>query len=259
MGHMMTSNRNRRVPGLEKSGWLNTLEYSFLFNMNRVSTILVAPKKKFLNVTLKSLGNPVKGEVLKVSGMGVVTTYNNGAIGMVCMQVKGKHSLMCNRIEVAWKKLRNLKRVGVILPGFTEDWMRANQFPVRFSMYLLNDVEALGSFLGPMLRTIVPLNTIYAIAAPPRARAPPAKKRKRKKKTPPIDLDDMPERAIEPETCNREEETCTVCFDNKITHMCVPCTHYVLCGVCAHKLKDNGDGCPLCREAIKSFITPIQK
>jgi len=53
----------------------------------------------------------------------------------------------------------------------------------------------------------------------------------------------------------REEDTCAVCMDKKITHMCVPCTHFVMCGECAHKI----DECPLCREKITSFITPIQK
>lgn len=217
--------------------------------MRAVRVLLVSPKRAHFKHVVKAMGDPTKGTTHNVSGLGTVTTYPSCGVGFITMLTGGDRKQRCKRIEVAWKKYPQIKRIGVILPEFTEAWMRANGFAVRYNMYLLNDIIALRDFIGASIRDESKLSPIFTVV--------PKKTKKRKvpaATAPPLAIK---ERKVDIEPATTEETTCIVCMTNKITHMCVPCTHFLLCGVCAAKVKL--DGCPSCRKPITSFITPHTK
>jgi len=213
--------------------------------------LLVAPKQSYLNVVRKAMGGINTDIPRQVAGVGTVSVYPCG-VGVVAMQVKGDYKKMCERMEKAWQKFPQLTRMGVILPGFTEDWMRANQFQVRFTMYMLNDAHSLETFINnrALLQSPAQLDAIFRVAPP---------KRKRAKKVVAEKKLVIVEREVAPEEAEREEDACVVCFENKITHMCIPCSHFVLCGLCALQVKEDTNICPVCRGAIDTFATPIGK
>lgn len=222
--------------------------------MSNLKTLLVAPKQSYVNALRLAMGDvhPPR-TVQKVAGVGAIKVYGGGAFGIIAMQVKGDYKKMCDRMEKAWQKIPSLSRMAVVLPGFTEEWMRVNNYQVRFTMYLLNDVDSLVQFINNRALFTRPssLDAIFQVRPP---------KAKRQKKTPPLPAGGaIIQREIAPEEAEREEDACAVCFEHKITHMCIPCSHFVLCGVCAAQVKEDKAICPVCRAPIESYATPIGK
>lgn len=215
--------------------------------MNTLKVLLVSPKLSYLNAIKRAAGvdDEERPKVLKVSGIGSIRLIGSRGLGLISMQVKGDYKKMCDRMDKAWKKFTSLDRMGVILPGFTEDWMRNNDYYVRFTMYFLNDRTAVEQFVSPAITWKNPntLEDIFKVPGPPK---------KRRKSV-------LVAREIPVEEAEREEDTCAVCFENKITHMCIPCSHYVLCGLCAIQIQTDKPVCPVCRNKIASFATPIGK
>lgn len=217
--------------------------------MSSLRYLLVAPKLSYLNRVKDAMGEDVKPISSKtVANVGSIKMFPGG-LGMVAMQVKGDYAKMCERMEAAWLKYPRLERMGVILPGFTDQWMREHNFVVRFSMYMLNAKQDLVQFIHNRRLLVRPekLDDIYKV---------PKKRKRQEKKT---TTNDFVERNIAPEEAKREEDACVVCCDNKITHMCMPCSHYVMCGVCAAQVKEDKPLCPMCRTKIQGYVTPIMK
>ena len=222
--------------------------------MNTLKVLLVSPNVYYLKAIQRAAGVVEKPKVLKVSGIGSISLIGNKGLGLISMQVKGDYKKMCDRMEKAWIKFTSLDRMGVILPGFTEEWMRNNNYYVRFTMYFLNDRTAVEQFVSPAIiwKDTNTLEDIFKVSGPP-------KKRRKKNHPSLLTKKALVAREIPVEEAEREEDTCVVCFENKITHMCVPCSHYVLCGLCAIQIQTDKPVCPVCRNEIASFATPIGK
>ena len=219
--------------------------------------MLISPKTNYLKCVLRAAGNPVKRGSITKAGIGTISIYGAlSDVGFVSMQVKGDYKKMCARMEKAWVKLTNLTSMGVILPGFTDEWMRQQGYVVRFSMYFLNQQVDLEQFISVKL----PLTQAHELTRIFRLlpAAAPAQPKKRKK-APLAKGMVLKERKVDVEEAKRDEEACLVCMDMKITHMCLPCQHFVMCGTCADTIKDDKSICPVCRHSIDAFATPIGK
>jgi hypothetical protein len=50
------------------------------------------------------------------------------------------------------------------------------------------------------------------------------------------------------------EICCCICLVNKVTHICLPCSHFNLCQICSDTLKQsNLIKCPLCKAVVKEI------
>jgi hypothetical protein len=61
-----------------------------------------------------------------------------------------------------------------------------------------------------------------------------------------------PFEAKKKEIAKKEEDLCVICMDSSMTHIMVPCGHYVACGPCSEKITNNP--CPICRKPISTTM-----
>lgn len=56
----------------------------------------------------------------------------------------------------------------------------------------------------------------------------------------------------------REKQQCQICCDRQRDCIIIPCNHFLYCGPCVTRLRENGSFCPVCRGNILGEILPIQ-
>jgi len=55
-------------------------------------------------------------------------------------------------------------------------------------------------------------------------------------------------------TSDLEEDTCKICYSEKITTVILDCGHMVACKDCGDALIKSGKGCPMCNQPIVKII-----
>ena len=224
-----------------------------------VRKLLVSPRTAHTNRLLRAFtGNADREQAFSLSGVGTgYWLHKIRGLAVVTMNHKGNYKQQSSRIRKAYRKLPSLGSVGVIYPGTLERYMRGQPLlgGVPDSLYFLTSAEYTRIFTGvPDIPHPASIDAVFAVPAPPRA-----KKRAAAAPAPPDVLSGVKARVVEAEVVEDEQEAereaCAVCMENRITHMCLPCTHFVLCGVCSSQLAD----CPVCRQKVQKYLTPIRK
>ena len=177
-------------------------------------------------------------EKKKHSGVG--TIYESLYFGFVVMASRLDSNKLCRRMHKAATILDYQQVVVIHYDNITYDTFRTNHLSVPLKMFIIDDRMALNGFMAPYGFF---LNEVDDGIFHKRKRTP--KKRK------------LLKREIKVEQADKDEDCCVICFDNKITHMFIPCMHFQFCGPCSEQIKK--DPCPICRVKIESVATPIMR
>ena len=173
----------------------------------------------------------------KYSGVG--TIYESSDFGFVVMASRVDNNKLCRRMHKAATAL-NYAQVAIIkYENITYDTFRVNHLSVPLNVFIFNDRMTLNGFIAP-----------YGIFISEEDDGIFQKRRTAKKRK-------LLKREIKVEQADKDEDCCVICFDNKITHMFIPCMHFQFCGPCSEQIKK--DPCPICRVKIESVATPIMR
>lgn len=215
-----------------------------------ISFLLVSPRKRDTNAIIRDYGQQL-GRVPTINMDGALgTVYRVAAnLGVFTIMQMADLERTSQRLRAIMAKYPQTHHVGVINPpaGLENHMRQSGGIPL--TLYFLSTLGYLEQFLGRQRPNLAML-----FASPP----PPLKERKKKRpkaQDTKVDLTSVKQRKVEVVKEDDDDRACAVCMENRITHLCVPCMHFVLCPECAPQLKD----CPMCREPIKSYLTPITK
>ena len=226
--------------------------------MNRVKVLLIIEHSKHAKALKQAYGvlNP-NGTF--VSGVGTYYILDPiRELAYITMRTGGDANALYARICKARTRNPLIGRIGMVLPSaaMVADLTRLDR---EFVVFYLTTIERMTDFVVNVPHPNM-LSTIYEAE----------KKKKKKKKRKMVELEEgalilssakvqlLTERDVDVVEAADDDEanTCIICFENVITHMAFPCLHYSFCKVCAHTSKTT---CPICRQAIDRYITPIKK